>query len=205
VTVTVGARIIHATNDSASASRMGGTAIANVLANDTLDGATASGAVTLARVSSTDPGVTLNTATGAVSVARGTPAGAQTLVYRICETGSAANCSDGSANITVNPYTITAVADSAKVSSKNAGTAIKNVLVNDSIGGAPATLANVKLSLVSISPANSKITLDADGSVDVLAKAGSGVYSLLYQICEAGSPTNCARATAKIDLSGGGK
>ena len=100
---------------------------------------------------------------------------------------------------------MSAVGESARASSKNAGTAIRNVLSNDSVGGAPATLANVKLSLVSVSPANNRIVLDADGSVDVLSKAPSGLFSLVYQICEIDTPTNCGRATAKIDLSGSGK
>jgi YVTN family beta-propeller protein len=205
VTVTVVRRGIHAENDSATAPRTGGVAIANVLANDTLGDATATAArVTLSRLSSTDPGLTLS-ASGSVSVARGTPAGAQTLVYQICEAASPDNCSVGAATVTVSPYVVSAVGESARASSKNAGTAIRNVLSNDSIGGAPATLANVKLSLVSVSPANNRIVLDPDGSVDILSKAPSGLFSLVYQICEIESPTNCARATAKIDLSGSGK
>jgi YVTN family beta-propeller protein len=203
VTVTVVPRDIHAESDNATSSRAGGRAIANVLANDMFDGATATLArVTLSAVSSTDAGVTLDAASGSVSVARDTAAGLQTLVYLICETASPGNCSEGTANVTVSPYVVKAVADSARASSKNAGTAIANVLSNDTIGGAPATLANVKLSLISMSPANSRIQLNANGSVEVLTKAGSGLYSLLYQICETGNAGNCAGATVSLDLSG---
>ena len=85
-----------------------------------------------------------------------------------------------------------------------ASTAIANVLANDRLGGAPATLANVTLSFVSLTPANSKIRLDlTDGSVDVLGKTESGLYLLVYEICEIAMPTNCARATVRLDLSGG--
>jgi hypothetical protein len=77
------------------------------------------------------------------------------------------------------------------------------VLTTDRLGGAPATIANVRLSLVSLTPANVNIRLDlTDGSVDVLGKTSSGLYSLGYQICEAASPLNCARATVTVDLSG---
>jgi len=90
------------------------------------------------------------------------------------------------------------------VSAKAAGTAIANVLANDRLGSGPATLANVKLSFVSLTPANSKIQLDlADGSVDVLGKTDSVTYLLVYQICELAMPTNCARATDRIELTGG--
>src|SRR5207253_35030 len=94
--------------------RTGGTPIANVLANDTFDGSPATlGQVTLKLLSSSNPGVTLNAATGAVSVASGTPAGVQTLQYRICEAASQSNCSDASVSITVNANVILAVADRA--------------------------------------------------------------------------------------------
>jgi hypothetical protein len=203
VAVTVLPYAIQAANDSATSPRTGGTAIANVLANDTFDMTRATLArVTLSLVSSTSAGVTLNAATGSVSVARGTAAGPHLLVYSICETASPANCSDGAVTVTVNPYVVGAVADQARASSKNAARPIGSVLANDTLGGAPATLANVTLSLVSMTPANNKIRFNPDGSVDVLTKAGSGVYSLVYQICEAESPTNCGRATVSLELSG---
>jgi hypothetical protein len=44
--------------------------------------------------------------------------------------------------------------------------------------------------------AHSRIRLDlADSSVDVLRKTSSGLYSLVYEICERASPTNRGRAT----------
>jgi YVTN family beta-propeller protein len=203
VTVTIVRRPIAAGADNGSAARSGGIAVANVLANDTLEDATATlDRVTLASVSSTDPGVTLNTASGAVTVANGTAAGSQTLQYRVCEAASPDNCSDGTVSVTVRQALVVAVGESVRASNKNAGVAVKNVLANDSVGGVQATLANVRLSQVSISPSNTRIKLNADGSVSVMEKAGSGGYALVYQICEIEAPANCARATVTIDLSG---
>jgi hypothetical protein len=86
---------------------------------------------------------------------------------------------------------------------KVANTVLASVLTNDWLGSARATPSNVALSQVSLTPANSKIRLDlADGSIDVLGKTNSGLYSLKYEICEIDMPTHCARATARIDLSG---
>jgi hypothetical protein len=76
-------------------------------------------------------------------------------------------------------------------------------LANDQLAGVLATPATVRLSLASLTPANNMIRLDlSDGSVDVLGKTSSGTYSLVYEICEIAMPTNCARATVRIDLSG---
>jgi YVTN family beta-propeller protein len=202
--VTVIPNPIDAVNDTGVTTRSGGLAVANVLTNDRLSGATATLAkVTLALASSTTPGVTLN-ATGSVTVAAGTAAGVHSLVYRVCEIANPANCDDATVTVTVNPYVINAVNDYARASSKTAGTALASVLANDFLGNVRATMANVRLSLVSLTPANSKIVLDlSDGSVDVLGKTESGVYLLVYEICEIASPTNCDRATVSLDLSGG--
>jgi DNA-binding beta-propeller fold protein YncE len=194
---------IDAVNDSGAALWTGGTAVANVLANDTFVGA----AATLAKVSlsqvSTDAGISLNAATGAVTVAAGTPVGSHTLTYRICEIATPSNCDEATVTVTALAQPIAAVADFATGSSKVASTILASVLTNDRLGGAPATPANVKLSFVSLSPANNKIALDLkDGSVDVLGRTASGTYVLAYEICELALPTNCARTSVRIDLSG---
>jgi hypothetical protein len=204
VVLAVNALPIDAVNDTAAAPRSGGTALANVLANDTFAGAVATLAkVKLSQVASTHAGIALSAATGAVSVAAGTPVGAYSLDYRICEIATPSNCDQATVAVTVLPLTITAVADSGRGSSKIANTVVANVLANDRLGGAPATFANVGLSFVSLTPSNGKIRLDlADGSVDVLGKTDSGLYSLVYEICETAMPSNCARATVRLDLSG---
>jgi hypothetical protein len=129
--------------------------------------------------------------------------GTQTLTYRICEIAMPSNCDDAIVTVTVLATPIIANNESVRASSKVAKTVIASVLANDRLGSAPATLANVTLSLVSLTPANSKIRLDlTDGSVDVLGKTDSGLYRLVYEICEIAMPTNCMRATVSIDLTG---
>jgi len=204
VTVTVKLFVIDAVNDSGLVPKVGGTAVANVLANDKFAAAVATLAkVSLSQLASTHAGITLSLATGAVTVANGTTVGTHTLNYRICEIAMPSNCDDAIVTVTVLATPITAGSDYARASSKVANTAIANVLANDRLGGAPATLANVTLSFVSLTPANSKIRLDlTNGSVDVLGKTESGLYLLVYEICEIAMPTNCARATVRLDLSG---
>src|SRR6185295_19146199 len=142
-------------------------------------------------------------ASGAVTVAAGTPVGTYALRYRICEIATPSNCDEAIVTVTVQHLLIAPGNDYAAGSSKVANTALASVLTNDRLGNAFATPANVTLSFVSLTPANKMIRLDlADGSVDVLGKTSSGVYALIYEICETAMPVNCARATVRIDLSG---
>src|SRR5690606_35272932 len=88
---------------------LGAADIIDVLDNDTLDGAAATtGTVTISVVTSAaHAGVTLNTGTGSVSVAASTPAGNYTIVYRICETLSPANCDQATVSVQVDAGAIT--------------------------------------------------------------------------------------------------
>ena len=204
VSLTVTPFAIDAVDDAGSVTRAGGTAIANVLANDRFNGGVATTAtVTLTQVAPAEPGIAFNTATGAITVAGGTAKGTYALSYRICEKASPVNCDEATATVTVTANTITAGTDYGRGSSKVANTPIASVLTNDRVAGAPATTANVVLSFVSLTPANSKIRLDlADGSVDVLGKTDSRIFTMLYRICERADATNCAQGTATIELSG---
>src|SRR5882672_808831 len=205
VTVVVNPYVVSAANDSGWASpSTGGSAVANVLANDRLSGTPAPIAnvsLSLVSVSPVEAGVTLNTADGSVHVARGTALGGYTLVYQICDRTDPANCAQATAAITVRNYFISAVNDSARASSKTASTPIASVLANDTYEGARATTATVQLSRVS--PPVAGITLNpSTGAVSVATKTSSGLYNIVYSICEIASPANCATATIALDLSG---
>ncbi|MGL6289628.1 MAG: beta strand repeat-containing protein, partial [Silanimonas sp.] len=100
VTITEAPSAIDAVDDTGTVANgaTGGTAVPNVLVNDTLNGNPATLAtVTLTQVSTTNPNVTLDPATGAVNVAAGTPAGTYTLVYQICEQLNPTNCDPATA------------------------------------------------------------------------------------------------------------
>ena len=202
--VTVIPYLVDAVDDAGATTRGGGVAVANVLANDKFGtgGATLAN-VALTLVSSTSTGLVLNPSTGSVTVTSGTPLGAHSLVYRICEMGGVSNCDSATVTVTVSAYIIDAVDDTARGSSKVANTPLASVLANDTLGGARATVSTVQLSMVSLTPANNMIRLDlTDGSVDVLGKTTSGLYSMVYRICEIANATNCDQATVSIDLTG---
>lgn len=71
-----------------------GGVTSSVLASDTINGVPLNpNDVTLSSTSSSDPNVTLNLATGLISVAPSTPAGSYTVEYEICENIDLTNCS----------------------------------------------------------------------------------------------------------------
>lgn len=190
-----------ATNDQAAVSfGTGGTAIANVLANDTLGGVTATTAVvSLRQVSSSDGGISLNTASGAVSVTAGTPSTTHTLVYEICQLTDLANCKQ--ATVTLAPKSIDAVNDIfAKILSSTGGKT-PSVLNNDRFNNGAATTLNVQLTLQS--PLPSGVTF-SNGIFTVAPGSERGDFPITYQICEIASSTNCDTASLVLEISGSG-
>ena len=184
VKVTVVALPIDAVNDAGTVTPAGGSAVANVLANDTFNAAVATTARVTLSVLSASGGVALNTATGAVSVPPALTPGSYALVYRICESANPTNCDSATVTVTVTGYPIDAVNDSARASSKppSAVTILASVLANDWYAGVRATISSVRLTQVSSGSPN--IVLDtATGAVRLLRKTDSGAYSLVYRIC----------------------
>lgn len=208
VTLTVSAFPIDAVNDAGTTTRAGGVAVANVLTNDRFNGLAATTAnVVLSVVSTSNAGVTLNTTTGAVSVATGTAIGSYSLVYRICEAASINNCDSADVSIQVTPYRIDAVDDIVpRAYNKPASPVVilPNVLANDWLGDARPTTSTVRLTQVSSGSPN--IVLDTNtGAVRLLRKTDSNVYTLVYRICEIENLSNCDQANVTIYLSGSGK
>jgi large repetitive protein len=198
-TVTVPSFAIVARPDSATAAYgVGGTPVADVLVNDTLGGVRATlDLVTLAQVSSTSAGITLN-ALGGVNVAPGTPNGTHSLVYRICEKGNSTNCAQ--ATVTLIPSVIDAVDDYYRMSSKVAFNT-PSVLTNDYFGGARANAGQVRITLLGPLPYGVSFN-SFTGVFSSAGKVTSGLYATRYQICELGNLGNCDAANVTLDLSG---
>ena len=97
--------VIAASNDSAGPvnGANGGSNIVNILTNDALNGLAPSPTNVTITVTSpaSNAGVTLDPATGNVSVAPGVPAGTYTIGYQICETINPTNCATATVSIIV--------------------------------------------------------------------------------------------------------
>jgi len=201
VTITVTAPAMVATNDSGSVNGfVGGTAVDNVLLNDTYNGAQATlSNVNLSQVSTAHPNITLDAATGKVNVLPGTPAGSYELVYEIEDKLNPGQKKTAIVTITVTAPAMVAINDSGSVNGFVGGTAVDNVLLNDTYNGAQATLSNVNLSQVSTAHPN--ITLDvATGKVNVLPGTPAGSYELVYEIEDKLNPGQKKTATITITV-----
>jgi hypothetical protein len=203
VTVTVGQYIIDAINDAGSASpSTGGTAVTNVLVNDRVSSLQANASNVVISTVSAPSGISLNATTGTVTVTAGTALGNYSLVYRICDRTNLANCDQATVLVTVVNYSIDAVNDYVRASSKVASTPI-NLITNDRFNGATATTANVIITQVS-APIRGITLNTSTGWISVAAKTSSGTYNITYKICEINAPTNCDTAIATVELSGRG-
>lgn len=195
--------VIDAVNDSAPApviGATGGQAIANVLANDTVNGAPATLAnVTLAQTASSNPAVALDPATGAVKVAAGTPAGTYTVTYQICTRAAPAACDTAIATVVVGAAPIDAVNDPALVVGPAGGSTL--LFGNDTLNGAPLIASRVNASLAN-NGGISGLTLDATGKLTVPANTPAGSYTVTYQVCEKLNPANCDTATVPVVVQG---
>lgn len=178
----------------------GGLAIPNVLSNDTFNGTAVTVAdVTLTVLTSTSPSVTLNTATGAVSVAAGTPAGIYTVNYQICTPSTPVSCDTAVATVSVDRAPIEAVDDAVFYVGPAGGST--PVLGNDRINGAAVDPAAVNVSLVS-SGGLSGVSLDSNGNLILPANIPPGSYTITYRICEKLNPTNCDDAVVPVVVQG---
>ena len=182
-------------------------AVPSVLADSTLGGKPIRPKkVTLSLVSG-DPQLKLNTSTGTVTVAKGTPLGTYRLRYQICENFAFQSCNPDASNCdiatvtvhVINGVIIQANPDSATVaSSPKPVVAIPNVLANDTLNGAPATTKNVTISLIKSDP---HLRLKkSTGEVIVKAGTPAGVYKLKYKICQKTVPANCSSTTVTVTV-----
>ena len=194
---------LTAVNDTPPALAVGGST-PSVLLNDRLNGSTVVLGNTLGNVTLTGitvpAGLTLN-ADGTVTVKANTPSGTYTVVYEICEVGAnPKNCTQANAQIVV-ANVLAAVNDQPV--SIIAGGSTSVITINDQLNGAVVVIGsnpgNVTLSGVTV-PAG--LTLNANGSITANANTPSGIYTVVYEICEVGSiPLNCKQATVQVIIA----
>ncbi|GAB3540812.1 hypothetical protein GCM10027577_05300 [Spirosoma fluminis] len=203
LTAPVGSTVTAAPDAGTVSAGTGGTAVANVVANDVVNGVAATltgpGNATISQIGTYPTGITLNPATGSVSVAVGTTPGSYTVGYQLCDRLTPATCATATVTITVTP-TITAAPDAGTVSAGTGGTAVANVRANDIVNGQPAISANSSLSLVS--SGSPGITLDpTTGSVSVAVGTTPGSYSLVYSLCSTLGTTTCTTGLVTITVT----
>ena len=185
----------------------GGTPIANVAANDTVNGAAATlgptGNATVAQSGTWPAGVTLDATSGAINTTAAAAPGSYSLAYQLCDRGAPPNCATTTDTVTVKAAII-AVPEAGTVPAGAAATAIANVAANDTVNGAPATLGSGGNATVAQSgPWPAGLALNpASGAITSAATLAPGSYSVTYQLCDRSTPANCATTTDTITVSG---
>ncbi|MEQ1560812.1 MAG: hypothetical protein ABL933_18000 [Methyloglobulus sp.] len=200
----LGSGLVYANTDSATAVYgVGSTGVINVLANDWNNGIRAAGSnVILTIDSSTDPGITINSSTGALIVAASTAPGYQNLAYHICSI-TTSSCDASIVRVTLPVHVIPMDDTGGGVSSTAGGVAVANVLANDryyanGTASAPVspTTSDVRLQQLTFPPG---ITLNtATGEVTVASNITPGFKELSYRICDRVVPTYCGSNTARV-------
>jgi hypothetical protein len=200
VTATVVAVPVTGSGDTGVAS----TAIADVAANDSVNGAPAtlgtSGNASVGKIGTWPTGITLSTATGAVTTSRTVAAGSYTVAYSLCNKNKPPLCAGSTATITLAPASIVAVAASGSFTAGIAAVAIVNVTANDTVDGAPVALGTPANATVSQSGSwPSGITLNAaTGAVSTSASLAPATYTVQYRLCDLNVPPKCASASATV-------
>lgn len=204
-TLTVAASIVPAPESGTAQAGTASTPIANVAANDSVNGAAATlgagGNATVAPSGSWPAGFTLSAA-GAVNSLASVPPGSYSLAYQLCDRNTPANCATTTDTLSVSAVILPASAAGTAVAGI-ASTPIANVLAGASVNGAPATLGgsgNATIAMSGSWPAGVALNT-ATGAVTVSAAAAPGHYALAYQLCDRSTPPNCAAASATLVMS----
>ena len=164
------AQSVDAVPDSGSAiAGVASTAIANLAANDSIDGAAAilgaAGNATVAQVGTWPTGIALDPSAGAVNVDATVAPGSYSFQYQLCDLNTPPDCAvtdiflNASASILANP-------DSGTIAAGTSGTPVANVAANDIVNGAPATLGssgNSTIAVVGTWPAGIGYTQGCEG------------------------------------------
>ncbi len=184
------------------------TSIRNVVSGDTINGVqcrlqtSPNCAVSASGIWPT--GIALNTTTGAVTVASTVAQGYyDSMFYTVCPVGSTQGCQSAPVTIQVDA-SITAVSLAGSIVAGIPGAAIGNVLSNDVVNGAAATLGssgNATLTQGSGWPKGIKLNTTT-GVITVAATVAAGTYSnLAFTVCDKVAPITCATAYATVSVT----
>jgi uncharacterized repeat protein (TIGR01451 family) len=182
------------------------TPIASVIANDTVNGASATlgpaGNATIAQSGTWPAGIALNTSTGAITTSAAVPPGMYLVAYQLCDKNSPPNCATATDTVGVNATIIPTTATGTAVAG-TPSTPIANVAAGGTVNGSPATLGasgNATVARSGTWPAGIALNTST-GAVTTTAAVPPGSYSVAYQLCDKNSPPNCATATDTVTVA----
>ena len=176
----------------------------DILSNDTLGGTTglSVGNVSITQVSTTNAGVTIDTATGKVKVSGNTPAGTYEIVYKIKENGTSNESNTAKVKVrVVNVLEANNDSFTGKTPTNSTPRVVGNILTNDKLNGNPPTPGNV--TITEETPGSKVPRLNTTtGDVEIPQGTPPGTYEITYKICNALSEPNCVTAKITVNVTG---
>jgi len=174
----------------------------SVLGSDTIDGAPVNPADVTITVGASDPELTLDPATGLITVAPGTPAGTYTVEYTICEDANPTNCSTGTETVVVEdplpslamtkvadnpgPHAVGDVVTYTYTVTNDGNTIIRDVSIDDTHNGSdPAPIPGNEALLTDAAPAGDSTDAATNGSWDELAPGDVVTFTGTYTVTQA--------------------
>jgi len=190
-----------------------GTNDVNVLSNDKLGARIGLdiSVVTITQTDTTDPKVSIETATGKVKVDADAPAGEHVLKYKITEKGQTTPSDEVEVKVVVTNKVVSNDATyTGKPSTDATPRPIGNVLDNVRFNGATTNPAPNDVTVSVVTPATgttvpSLITTGTDaGKIVVPQGTPAGDYTIVYKVCDnaTGAAQTCKQNTATVKVTG---
>ena len=195
-----------------------GTNDLNVLTNDKLADRRGldTNVVTITQTATSDPKVTIDTATGKVKVDADTPVGEYTLKYTITEKGQTTASNEVEVKVVVvNKIELTPndVVSNPVTPSTDSTTPkqIGDVLDGTKLNGAKPTIGTGpnQVSITVINPATPQVAGDpvpeldtTTGKVKIPAGVKPGDYNITYKVCDNATPQTCQTTTITVKVQG---
>ena len=195
-----------------------GTNDLNVLTNDKLADRTGldTNVVTITQTATSDPKVSIVTATGKVKVDADTPVGEYTLKYTITEKGQTTASNEVEVKVVVvNKIELTPndVVSNPVTPSTDSTTPkqIGDVLDGTKLNGAKPTIGTGpnQVSITVINPATPQVAGDpvpeldtTTGKVKIPAGVKPGDYNITYKVCDNATPQTCQTTTITVKVQG---
>ncbi|MEM9813924.1 MAG: hypothetical protein AAF913_14775, partial [Pseudomonadota bacterium] len=171
--------------------------------NDLLGGAPArlTGATpVLLTLVSADAGLSLNTATGEMTVAAGQAVGTHSLTYQICEAANQDNCQQATETVYIYPVDLEAEGTHLGGVDARIDTSLPSIFADDHLDGAPVDPLLITVTETTDSTGGYATLDPATGTLIIAEGAPSGPHSFAYTICETAFIENCAQATETFDV-----
>ncbi|MFY8165363.1 MAG: hypothetical protein ACOVJ8_02150, partial [Sediminibacterium sp.] len=179
---------------------VGNSNLLQIFSNDSFNNAPLTASTVIVTYFSNNSKISLDTATGIISVSPLLRAGTYYISYTLKDPSDTTNQSSANVTIYVSAPAIIANGDGANAPSYAGAPNVLNVLSNDTLHLASANIGQVVIGVVT-NASHPGVTLNTtNGSVSVAPYTPTGNYTIQYRICDTLNTTNCDTALINISV-----